>query len=64
MGRSEPLPPSGALDAARRLGGSHAAILNVARLGGGQHADTWKVDIDTPPFHVVVRQFPDAVVGG
>jgi aminoglycoside phosphotransferase (APT) family kinase protein len=58
MGRSEPLPPFGALDAVKRLAGSHAAILNVARLGGGQHADTWKVDLDAPPFHVVVRQFP------
>jgi aminoglycoside phosphotransferase (APT) family kinase protein len=37
-------------------------ILDVARLEGGQHADTWRVGTDNPAFTVVVRQFPAADV--
>jgi aminoglycoside phosphotransferase (APT) family kinase protein len=58
MTRSELLPSAGALDEVRRLAGSSAAILRVVRLRGGQHADTWRVEIDSPPFNVVVREFP------
>jgi aminoglycoside phosphotransferase (APT) family kinase protein len=60
MTRSEVLPSAGALEEARRLAGSSAVILDVARLEGGQHADTWRVDTDNPVFSVVVRQFPIA----
>jgi aminoglycoside phosphotransferase (APT) family kinase protein len=60
MMRSEVLPSDGALEEARRLAGSSAVILDVARLQGGQHADTWRVDTDNPAFSVVVRQFPIA----
>jgi aminoglycoside phosphotransferase (APT) family kinase protein len=35
-------------------------ITDVARLEGGQHADTWRVDTDNPASSVVVRQFPIA----
>ncbi len=35
-------------------------ILAVARLEGGQHTDTWRVDTENPAFSVVVRQFPVA----
>ncbi len=60
MTRSEVLPSAGALEEVRRLAGSSAAILDIARLEGGQHADTWRVDTDNPPVSVVVRQFPTA----
>src|SRR5665213_4393875 len=60
MTRSEVLPSAGALDEVRRLAGSSAVILDVARLEGGQHADTWRVDTDNPAFSAVVRQFPTA----
>jgi aminoglycoside phosphotransferase (APT) family kinase protein len=60
MTRSEVLPSAGALEEARRLAGPAAEIREVARLDGGQHADTWRVDIDNPAFSVVVRQFPVA----
>ena len=60
MTRSEALPSAGALEEVRRLAGSSAVILDVARLEGGQHADTWRVDTDNPAFSVVVRQFPIA----
>jgi len=35
-------------------------IVDVGRLEGGQHADTWRVDTDNPALSVVVRQFPMA----
>ena len=60
MTRSEVLPSAGALEEVRRLAGSSAVILDVARLEGGQHADTWRVGTDNPAFSVVVRQFPMA----
>jgi hypothetical protein len=60
MSRSEALPSAGALEEIRRLAGSSAVILDVARLEGGQHADTWRVDTDNPAFSAVVRQFPMA----
>ena len=60
MSRSEVLPSAGALEEVRRLAGSSALIRDVVRLEGGQHADTWRVDTDNPPFSVVVRQFPVA----
>jgi aminoglycoside phosphotransferase (APT) family kinase protein len=60
MTRSEVLPSAGALEEVRRLAGSSAVILDVARLEGGQHADTWRVDTDNPASSVVVRQFPIA----
>jgi aminoglycoside phosphotransferase (APT) family kinase protein len=58
MTRSEVLPSAGALEEVRRLAGPSAAIVDVARLEGGQHADTWRVDTDNPPSSVVVREFP------
>jgi aminoglycoside phosphotransferase (APT) family kinase protein len=65
MTRTEVLPSAGALEEVRRLAGSSAVIVDVARLEGGQHADTWRVDTDNPAFSVVVRQFPvaDAAAG-
>ena len=60
MTGSEVLPSAGALEEVRRLAGSSAVILNVARLDGGQHADTWRVDTGNPAFRAVVRQFPIA----
>jgi aminoglycoside phosphotransferase (APT) family kinase protein len=33
-------------------------VLGAARLEGGQHADTWRVDTEDPAISVVVRQFP------
>ena len=60
MTGSEALPSAGALEEVRRLAGSSAVIADVARLEGGQHADTWRVDTDNPTFTVVVRQFPIA----
>src|ERR1039457_3126461 len=60
MTRSEVLPSAGALEEVRRLAGSSAVIVGVARLEGGQHADTWRVDTDDTAFSVVVRQFPVA----
>lgn len=58
MTRSEALPSSGALEEVRRLAGSSAVVHGVARLKGGQHADTWRVDTENPAIGVVVRQFP------
>jgi aminoglycoside phosphotransferase (APT) family kinase protein len=58
MTRSEDLPSPGALAEVRRLAGSAAVIQGAARLEGGQHADTWKVDTENPATSVVVRQFP------
>ena len=60
MTGSEVLPSAGALEEARRLAGAAAVIVDVARLEGGQHADTWRVDTVNPAFSVVVRQFPMA----
>jgi aminoglycoside phosphotransferase (APT) family kinase protein len=60
MTRSEVLPSPRALEEVRRSAGSSAVILGVARLEGGQHADTWRVDTENPAFSVVVRQFPVA----
>jgi aminoglycoside phosphotransferase (APT) family kinase protein len=57
-GSEVPLPSAGALEEVRRLAGSAAVIRGVARLEGGQHADTWRVDTDDPPASAVVRQFP------
>jgi aminoglycoside phosphotransferase (APT) family kinase protein len=58
MTRSEALPSSGALEEVRRLAGPSAVVLGAARLEGGQHANTWRVDTENPPTSVVVRQFP------
>lgn len=58
MTRSEALPSSGALEEVRRLAGSSAVVLGAARLEGGHHADTWRVDTENPAISVVVRQFP------
>jgi aminoglycoside phosphotransferase (APT) family kinase protein len=58
MADSELLPSEGALEEVRRLAGSSAAIKSVARLEGGQHADTWRVETASPRLTVVVRQFP------
>ncbi len=33
-------------------------MTDVARLEGGQHAQTWRVDTENPATSVVVRQFP------
>jgi aminoglycoside phosphotransferase (APT) family kinase protein len=33
-------------------------VLGAARLEGGQHADTWRVETENPATSVVVRQFP------
>ena len=54
----EATPSSGALEEVRRLAGPSAAIRGVARLEGGQHADTWRVDTENPATTIVVRQFP------
>jgi len=58
MARSEALPSSGALEAVRCLAGTSAVVVSAARLEGGQHADTWRVDTENPAISVVVRQFP------
>jgi aminoglycoside phosphotransferase (APT) family kinase protein len=58
--RTEALPSAGALEEVRRLAGPSAVILDVTRLKGGQHADTWRVDTADPAFSAVVRQFPMA----
>ncbi len=58
MTRSEALPSPGALEEVRRLAGPSAVVLGAARLEGGQHADTWRVDTENPATSVVVRQFP------
>jgi aminoglycoside phosphotransferase (APT) family kinase protein len=63
MTASEALPSAAALDAVRRLAGASAVIVDVGRLEGGQHADTWRVQTDSPPLTVVVRQFPTADSG-
>jgi aminoglycoside phosphotransferase (APT) family kinase protein len=60
MTQSEVLPSAGALEEARRLAGASAVIRDVARLDGGQHAQTWRIDTDNPASSVVVRQFPIA----
>jgi len=59
MTRTEALPSPGALEEVRRLAGPSAAILGAARLEGGQHASTWRVDTENPATSVVVRQFPE-----
>jgi hypothetical protein len=58
MVHSELSPSAGALEEVRRRAGSSAAIQSVMRLEGGQHADTWRVDTESPGLTVVVRQFP------
>jgi aminoglycoside phosphotransferase (APT) family kinase protein len=58
MTRSAELPSSGALEEVRRLAGPSAVVSGVARLEGGQHAETWRVDTENPASSVVVRQFP------
>jgi aminoglycoside phosphotransferase (APT) family kinase protein len=58
MTRGEALPSTGALEEVRRLAGPAAVVLGTARLEGGQHADTWRVDTGNPASSVVVRQFP------
>jgi aminoglycoside phosphotransferase (APT) family kinase protein len=58
MARSKNLPPPGALEEVRRLAGPSATIAGVARLEGGQHAETWRLDTEKPANSVVVRQFP------
>lgn len=58
MTRSETTPSSGALEEVRRLAGPSAEVVAVARLEGGQHADTWRVDTENPATSVVVRRFP------
>jgi aminoglycoside phosphotransferase (APT) family kinase protein len=62
MTRSEVMPSAGALEEIRRIAGPSAVILAIARLEGGQHADTWRVDTADPSLSVVVRQFPLADV--
>jgi aminoglycoside phosphotransferase (APT) family kinase protein len=63
MARSGVPPSAGALEQVRRLAGPSAAIVAIARLDGGQHADTWRVDTDKPAFSAIVRQFPIADSG-
>lgn len=58
MTRCEAQPSSAALEEVRRLAGSTARVLGAARLEGGQHADTWKVDTENPATSAVVREFP------
>jgi aminoglycoside phosphotransferase (APT) family kinase protein len=58
MTRSETMPSSAALEEVRRQAGPSAVVLGAARLEGGQHADTWRVDTENPAISVVVRQFP------
>jgi len=58
MTRPEALPSSGALEEVRRLAGPSAVVRGAARLEGGQHADTWRVDTENPAISAVVRQFP------
>jgi aminoglycoside phosphotransferase (APT) family kinase protein len=58
MTRSQTMPSPGALEEVRRLAGSSAVVRGAARLAGGQHADTWRVDTENPATSVVVRQFP------
>jgi aminoglycoside phosphotransferase (APT) family kinase protein len=60
MSRSEARPSAGALEEVRRLAGASAVIRGIARLEGGQHADTWRVDTANPTLTVVVREFPVA----
>jgi len=52
------MPSSRALEEVRRLAGSSAEIVDVTRLEGGQHAETWRVDTEDPATSVVVREFP------
>jgi aminoglycoside phosphotransferase (APT) family kinase protein len=58
MAKPELSPSPGALEEVRRLAGPAAAVESVARLEGGQHADTWRVDCSSPELAVVVREFP------
>jgi aminoglycoside phosphotransferase (APT) family kinase protein len=58
MTRSKDLPTAGALEEVRRLAGPSAVVVGAARLLGGQHSDTWRVDTDNPATSAVVRQFP------
>lgn len=58
MTRPEGMPSSGALEEVRRLAGPAAAVAAVERLEGGQHAETWRVDTESPATRVVVREFP------
>ncbi len=55
---SESRPSAGALAHVRSLAGPDAAIRSVTRLEGGQHAETWSVDTESPELRVVVRRFP------
>jgi aminoglycoside phosphotransferase (APT) family kinase protein len=52
------MPSSEALEEVRRLAGPSAVVTGVVRLEGGQHADTWRVDTESPATRVVVRRFP------
>jgi aminoglycoside phosphotransferase (APT) family kinase protein len=58
MDRPESTPSARSLEEVQRLAGPLAVIHSVARLEGGQHADTWRVDTRNPDCSVVVRQFP------
>ncbi len=58
MTRPKGMPSSGALEEVRRLAGPSAVLAGVARLEGGQHAETWRVDTENPATSVVVREFP------
>jgi aminoglycoside phosphotransferase (APT) family kinase protein len=58
MTRSHVLPSAGALEEVRRRAGPSAVILDIERLEGGQHAQTWRVDTENPAFSAVVREFP------
>jgi len=58
MRRSEARPSAGALEEVRRLAGSSAVIVDVTRLEGGQHADTWRVDVAESALRAVLRELP------
>ncbi len=59
VGAAADLLSEDARDAVRRLPGLSPAIAGVTALPGGQHAATWRVDIDAPTAaSVIVREFP------